>query len=190
MDTLIRRDRNRDVMCVGNATLKGRPFTDFGGANSNGNHHFNIQVPEENLEALRSFGFNPYYLDGKDGQFDPEWILDCVIGYKFGDPGVVLVAYNGAQTPLKEDMLHILDEPNISIAYVDMNLSKHYWEKNGKKGIKPYASKIYIYLSEPSYAEQRYQERFGVVAQGVVEQPESVQPEIPFTPVEDEDIPF
>ena len=183
MEVNIIRDGNREKLCVMGAPIKRAPFSDFSGANSNGNHHFNIVIPEEHLEKFRHFGYSPYYLDGKDGKYTPEWILDNVIGYKFGDPGVFLVPYGCEKRELKEKDLIDLDDPYISIDYVDMFLSPHPWTNNGKSGVKPYVSQLHVYLSAPSYIEQRYQERLKNAVQT-----EPVQET--FIPVEDEDIPF
>lgn len=190
MNIEFRKDgRGRDVMCIGEAKTMGKPFSDFGGTESNGVHHFKIEIPADQVDIFKNFGFEPYYLDGKDGKYDPKWILDIVLGFKFGDPGVFLVAYNGVKTQLKEEMLGDLDNRD-NIAYADVELYRHYWKMNGREGFKPYGSKLHIYLAGPSYAEQRYLERYGDVAveRTPIPTPEPVQDT--FIPVEDEDIPF
>lgn len=187
MNAQIERDENGyEVMGIKGAVIERKPFRDFSGENSNGNHHFAIRVPEECLNILRSFGFDPHYLDGKDGQYEPKWILDIVLGYKFKDPGVFLVTHDMVKSRLKESDLADLDDLN-NIAFADMELTRHCWKINGRSGVKPYGQKLHIYLSGPSWAERQYMERCNAVVQdSQIEEP--VQQT--FVPVEDEDIPF
>ncbi len=182
MNAYIYKEDGYDVMGVQGAAIF-KPFTNFAEVDGKGNHHFNIEVEPEFVELMKQFGFEPKFLDGQDGKYREHWIIDAVIGYKKGDPGVTTVAYNGVKSPLTENELGDLDR--VSISFVDMTLTRNFWEVNGRKGVKPWAKNLYFYLSGPSFAEQRYQERFGNVQ----------QPELPGMPqpalVNDEDdIPF
>ena len=187
MNAYIRKENGYDVMGIEGATIF-KPFTNFAEVDARGNHHFNIEIDPAFVDMMKSFGCEPKFLDGQGGKYQEHWIIDVVIGYKNGNPGVTTVAHNGVKTALSEDNLGDLDKANVS--FVDMTLTRHYWDMNGQKGVKPWGKDLYFYLAGPSFAEQRYLERFGDVAveRTPIPTPEPVQDS--FIPVEDEDIPF
>lgn len=187
MNAYIRKENGYDVMGIEGATIF-KPFTNFAEVDARGNHHFNIEIDPKFVDVMKKFGFEPKFLDGQGGKYQEHWIIDVVIGYRNGDPGVTTVAHNGVKTALSEDNLGDLDKANVS--FVDMTLTRHYWDMNGRKGVKPWGKDLYFYLAGPSFAEQRYLERFGDVAveRTPIPTPEPVQDS--FIPVEDEDISF
>lgn len=180
-----------NVVCVENAKILGGGWSDFGGNSSqfsNGTHHFKIEVDDQFVDFLKSQGFDVKWYQ-KNEDYQGFYFLDINLSWKNRDPNVFLVAYNGTKTRMSEETIGDLDG-NRNIDYADMELGASHWEYMGKKGVKPYASNLYIYLGQPSFAEQRYLERYGNVAveRTPIPTPEPVQET--FIPNDEDDIPF
>lgn len=147
------------------------------------NRHFNIEVDESCVDILKNFGFDVKYYQPKSEDRPGFYHLDVVVSWKFSDPNVNVIAYNGVKTQQTEEMIGDLDHNN-NIEYADMELTRSHWSYLGREGIKAYASNLYIYLGQPSMSEQRYSQRFGV--------PSNAQPEVVYDRIvnDEDDIPF
>lgn len=147
-----------------------------------GTHHFAILVEAENVEKLTNIGFNVRHYQPKNRPEDPGYsYLDINFGWQLRDPNIFVIS-DGVSTHQTEESVGDLDMLN-NIDYADIEVSPRHWTNNGRSGVKPWVSEMYVYLQEPSPIYRNYQNRIQTSM-------EPVQPEIPFTPSEEDDIPF
>lgn len=185
---IVNKRDNYQVVSVTDAVILGNPgspWRKFTGTQTDKGirHQFSIKIDEPYVQLLKDYGLEPKWYE-RDGY----WYLTVNISWRFGDPIVWLVSYNGVRTQMTEDMLGGLDQ-NGNLQFVDMDLTKSHWTYMGSEGESAYGSNIYIYLGQPSRSEQRYMERYGQYAAAPLTP--TYQPELPGMPLaEEEDIPF
>ena len=117
--------------------------------------HFAILVEEENFKKLSDLGFNVGIYTPREG--DPYHYLDINFGWQLRDPEIYIVNGN-VTTKQTEETVGTLDKCN-NIEYADIEVSPHHWNNNGRSGVKPWVSEMYIYMVEPSPIHQSWQER-------------------------------
>ena len=147
--------------------------------------HFAVRVEDENVEKLRSFGFNVGYYEPKDNPEAGHYFLDINLGWQLRDPNIYVVE-NGKETKQTEMTIGTLDKSN-SIVYADIEVSPHHWNNNGRSGIKPWVSEMFIYMAEPSPIRKNFQ---NYVESFTVQQPDPAQPELPFEEYDPDMIPL
>ena len=110
--------------------------------------HFAVLVEEQNVQPLEQFGFNVGFYQPKDTGRDGYHYLDINLGWKLRDPKISIVS-SGTTVKQTEETIGDLDRLN-NIDYADIEVSPYHWNNNGRSGVKPWVSEMFVYLEQPS----------------------------------------
>ena len=181
---IINKTPDYKVAGIRNAQIVGRPgspWRKFAGVQSDNGikHQFTVEIDEQYVQMLKDFNLNVGWYE-KEG-YRGFYYLTVTLSWKFKDPNVFTVAYNGVRTKESEVTIGDLDQ-NDNLQYVNMEVAPSHYNSHGREGYTAYANNVYIYLGAPSFSEQIYLEQYGDQA--------AVPAQASFIPAEDEDIPF
>lgn len=139
---------------VSNITIENAKFVyrpNFEGReemyNDPGNRYFNVQLPEEIVDAVRRDGWNVKETkprkDAKPEEiesFVPVSYLEVIVGFKYRPPTIVLIM-DGRQTPVTEETVAMLD--SVQFQSFDVVLRGRPWEAAFGSGVKAYLQTFY-----------------------------------------------
>ena len=137
---------------IGNARLifrnfSGKPdkFNAKGGIRK-----FGVIIDPSIAEDLKEEGWNIKMLPPKDDSGEPLFYLSVKVQYgEYRQPNVYLIS-NHNKALLNEDSISALDYAELQ--NVDLVITPHYWEVNGKSGINAYLKTGYFEIVTDSFA--------------------------------------
>lgn len=121
--------------------------------NAKGQRNFNVLIDDELAERLLADGWNVKYLKPYEEGDEPQARLEVKVEYEKGKPPRVVMITSRGRTNLDESTVSILDWAEFEI--VDLIINPHYWEVNGKSGIKAYLKTIFVTIREDEL-EKKY----------------------------------
>jgi hypothetical protein len=141
---------NRENITIIDAEIMSGNWRNFGGAegqfNRAGERQFNLRLPDELAEHLKSQGYNVRTRDPREDGDDPLHRLEVAVEYDKGTPPMVYYIVGGQRTLLDRETVGLIDSSIIEKA--DIIISPYHWEVNGKTGTKAYLHKAFITIEE------------------------------------------
>jgi len=128
-------------------------FRNFGGRedqyNDNGERSFAVVLSEEDANALYADGWNVKRTNPRDDEEVGIPYLKVAVSYKVMTPMIFMITSRG-RTALKEDLVGMLD--NVEISMADMIINPYRWEigkgASAKSGTKAYLEALYVTIIE------------------------------------------
>lgn len=118
--------------------------------NAEGDRNFTVFLDEELADQLRAEGWNIKRLEEKDDMPAQDILKVSVRFDKF--PPKIYKYTSTRRVLLNEETVDGLDED--IILNVDLVISPHPWEVNGKSGIKAYAKLMHITIADDVFADK------------------------------------
>lgn len=145
---------NQNNISIENAHIFYKNFRGAAGQfNAEGDRNFCVELTDPVLvEQLKADGWNVRFLRPLDEHDEPKPYVQVKVSYKVRAPKVVLITSRG-MTNLDEDTVDLLDSAEIE--KVDLLISGHPWNMNGRHGIKGYLKAIYVTIVEDEF-EKKY----------------------------------
>lgn len=115
--------------------------------NKQGERNFGVILDPKLVPALVEDGWNVKFLrprEDEEGEVETPW-LPVAVRYDIFPPRIVLVTSKNRET-LEEHQLEMLDWADI--LNVDIIVRPHYWDVNGKSGLKAYVKTMYVTIQE------------------------------------------
>ena len=116
--------------------------------NKEGDRNFSVVLPDDAVaEQMLADGWNVKKLDPREGYEEDgvTWYLQVALRFDVFPPRIVLVTSNG-RTQLSEETVGMLDWADIT--NVDLIVRPHFWEVNGRSGMKAYVKTMYVTIEE------------------------------------------
>lgn len=115
--------------------------------NKAGERNFGVILDDKLARMLLEDGWNVKMLrprEQDEGDTETPW-LPVAVRYDIFPPRIVLVTSKNRET-LEEHQLDMLDWAEI--LNVDIIVRPHYWDVNGKSGLKAYVKTMYVTIQE------------------------------------------
>lgn len=117
-----------------------------------GTRKFGVIIDPNIADSLREEGWNIKMLPPKDDEGEPLFYLGVKVQYgEYRQPNVYLIA-NGRKQLLEEDAVSSLDYAELQ--NVDLVITPHPWDINGKSGITAYLKTGYFEIITDSFADK------------------------------------
>lgn len=118
--------------------------------NPNGHRTFNIILDEQVANDLRDRGLNIKTHLNSSGE-DPLYTLQATISFSPYPPDEVYRIIPKGKIRLTEETIGALDHEDID--HIDVKLALSRWEMGNNSGIKPYVSKMAVWVNEDRFAD-------------------------------------
>lgn len=113
---------------------------------------FGVIIDPAMADQLKADGWNIKMLPPKDDDGEPLFYLSVKVNYgDYRNPNVYLIT-NERRQLLDEDTVASLDYAEL--VNVDLVITPHYWEVNGKSGINAYLKNGYFTIQTDSFASK------------------------------------
>lgn len=117
-----------------------------------GTRKFGVIIDPEVAPSLIDEGWNIKVLPPKEDGMEPLYYLSVKVQYgEYRQPNVYLIS-GGKRQILEEEAVASLDYAELQ--NVDLVISPHYWEVNGKSGINAYLKTGYFEIVTDSFASK------------------------------------
>lgn len=145
--------RRENTLKIEGTRIVFRP--NFGGAeeiyNREGDRYFNVAIPPEEVDQLRTAGWNVKEWTGKEEGDQTEYFIKVKVSFKIKPPRLVLITSQG-RVPLDEETCEMLDWHEYE--FVDVILSASHYTMNGRPGISAYLKTGYFKILEDEIVQK------------------------------------
>jgi hypothetical protein len=117
--------------------------------NAQGDHNFQIILPEDVAVKLRDEGWNVRTMDPYEEGDPPEHLLKVKISYKYEPPKIYLIK---GQRKLRADERDLADIRRDTCERIDVIITPSRWVAGGNTGISAYAKELYAKIKESRFS--------------------------------------
>lgn len=126
--------------------------------NPKGKRNFLVVLPDELADHLKQDGWNVRFLQPRDEEEDALPVLQVSVSYANFPPKIYMISGHGKKL-LDEDTIDLLDVADID--QVDLTIRPYNWEVKERSGniatgVKAYAEKMYVTISEDPFESKYY----------------------------------
>ena len=127
--------------------FEGRPSK----FNPPGTRNFGVLLDPRVAEAMMTDGWNvkhfkPREDDDEGDDTEPQAWLPVEVAYNKGRPPRIIMLTETERKNLTEHTVELMD--GVDIKTVDVIVNPHYWENNGRSGVKAYLQTMYVTIEE------------------------------------------
>ena len=121
--------------------------------NRAGDRNFAVLLDDRVAAELTADGWAVKWFKIKNPDDEPQAFLKVKLNFKGRKPPLVVMISSKGRTPLREDMVEMLDYVNMKT--VDLIVRPYEWEAKGETGISAYLQSIFVTLDE-NYLDRKY----------------------------------
>jgi hypothetical protein len=122
--------------------------------NDEGDLNFQVIIPPEEAARLADIGWNIRESDGLEEGDPPQYLLKCVISYRFEDPLIYLIKGSRKIRAKEEDIPDIRRD---TCERIDVIIKPSRWTRKDRSGVSAYVKELYATVRESRFSE-RYAE--------------------------------
>lgn len=119
--------------------------------NPQGNHNFQIMLPDDVAKSLLDEGWNVRTMPGYEEGDPDEHLLKVNISYKYELPKIYLIK---GERKLRADQSNLADIRRDTCERIDVIITPSRWVANGSTGITAYAKELYAKVKESRFSEK------------------------------------
>lgn len=117
--------------------------------NAEGDHNFNIILPEDVADKLREEGWNVRSMPGYEEGDPEEHLLKVKISYKFEPPKIYIIK---GERKLRADQRDLADIRRDTCEQIDVIITPSRWVNGQNSGITAYAKELYAKVRESRFS--------------------------------------
>lgn len=117
---------------------------------SEGDHYFQIIIPEDRVNALLDDGWAVKEHEGQEEGDPPEYLLKVRVSYRFDPPKVYFLK---GRRKIRAEERDLPDITRASTNRLDLVLQPSRWVKNGRTGISAYVKEMYVDMKTSQFDE-------------------------------------
>lgn len=120
--------------------------------NDEGDHNFQVILPEEKARELMAQGWNIREMEGYEEGDPPEFLLKVKISYRFEPPKIYLI--KNRRKIRAENPRDLADIKRVTTEQIDVIIQPSPWVHGQNSGYTAYAKEIYATVKESRFAER------------------------------------
>lgn len=117
--------------------------------NAEGDHNFQIILPDDIAEKLKAEGWNVRTMDGYEEGDPPEHLLKVKISYKYEPPKIYLIK---GDRKLRAEQRDLADIRRDTCEQIDVIITPSRWVVGSNSGITAYAKELYAKVKESRFS--------------------------------------
>lgn len=120
--------------------------------NDEGDHNFQIILPEETARELAAEGWNVREMDPYEEGDPPEYLLKVKISYKYEAPKIYLIK---GDRKFRADEADLSDIRRDTCEQIDVIITPSRWVNGNRSGVSAYVKELYAKVRESRF-EHKY----------------------------------